>query len=258
MRKKTVLTLSEMKAAKQKIAVLTCYDFAMAKILAKTDIDVLLVGDSLGMVKLGYANTLPVTMEDMISHCASVRRGAPEAFIICDMPFMSYESSVSTAVENAGRLIKEGCADAVKLEGGREMAETVEAIVNAKIPVAGHVGLMPQAVNAMGGYKIQGKCETSSQKIFECAAILEESGASLLFVECVPSELAQKITQKVNIPVIGIGSGKETDGQVLVLDDMLGLNAAAPKFVERFAALEKDVENAVSSYVASVKMSTTK
>ena len=203
--KTTVTTLQNMKAENKKIAMLTCYDYSTAKLMDEAGVDTILVGDSLGNTMLGYEDTISVTVEDMIHHCAAVARGAKNPLIVCDMPFMSYQSSVYDAVVNAGRLMKEGRAQMVKLEGGKEVCPQIEAIVKASIPVCAHLGLTPQSINALGGYKVQGKTEDAAQKLIDDARAVEAAGASMLVLECVPEKLATKITEELSIPTIGIG-----------------------------------------------------
>ena len=233
---------------------LTSYDYSTAKLIDEAGVNTILVGDSLGTVILGYEDTLPVTMEDMIHHTRAVTRGAKNALVIADMPFMSYQTSVCDAVKNAGRLIKEGGAQAVKLEGGAAVKEQIKAIVNASIPVVGHIGLTPQSINTFGGFKVQGKSEESARKIIEDAKIIEEAGAFMLVMECVPERLAKIITESVNIPTIGIGAGKYCDGQVLVYQDMLGMfTDFVPKFVKKYADVGEIMKNAFSEYIKEVK-----
>ena len=234
--KTTVSTLKKQKENGEKITMLTCYDYSMAKLMDEAGIEILLIGDSLGNTMLGYENTLPVTMEDMIAHTAAVSRGAKNAFVLADMPFMSYQTSVYDAVLNAGRLMKEGHAHGVKLEGGARVCPQIEAIVAADIPVCAHIGLTPQSINAFGGFKVQGKSEEAARQLVEDAKKVEAAGASLLVMECVPAKLAEVITKTVSIPTIGIGAGAGCDGQVLVNQDMLGMfSDFTPKFVKRFA-----------------------
>jgi len=252
--KNTVSTLLSQKQNGDKITMLTSYDYSTAKIIDEAGVNTILVGDSLGTVILGYEDTLPVTMEDMIHHTRAVSRGAKNALVIADMPFMSYQTSVCDAVKNAGRLIKEGGAQAVKLEGGAAVKEQIKAIVNASIPVVGHIGLTPQSINAFGGFKVQGKSEESAKKIIEDAKIIEEAGAFMLVMECVPERLAKIITESVNIPTIGIGAGKYCDGQVLVYQDMLGMfTDFVPKFVKKYADVGEIMKNAFSEYIKEVK-----
>ena len=254
MNKKTVPLMLQMKNNKQKITMLTCYDYVMAKLLTSQDIDVLLVGDSLGTVKLGYESTIPVTLEDMIYHTKAVKRGNSGALIVTDMPFMSYEISVEEAVRNASRLIKEGGAEAVKIEGGAEICDKVKAITDAKIPVVGHIGLTPQAVNKFGGYKVQGRGQDAQKKLLEDAKALEEAGAFMIVLEAIPEDLAKKVTQSLVIPTIGIGGGKYCDGQVLVIDDMLGMfTDFVPKFVKKYANTGETIKDAVKNYIEEVR-----
>lgn len=234
--KNTVTTLQKQKNEQDKITMLTCYDYSMAKLMDASGINVLLIGDSLGQVMLGYEDTLPVTMEDMIHHTAAVSRGAKDAFVLADMPFMSYQTSIYDAVANAGRLMKEGRANGVKLEGGAAVCPQIKAIVEASIPVCAHIGLTPQSVNAFGGFKVQGKNEEAARQLIEDAKKVEEAGAFMVVLECVPAKLAAIISKKVSIPTIGIGAGKGCDGQVLVYQDMLAMfSDFKPKFVRQFA-----------------------
>ncbi len=254
MNKVTTSTVREMKKNGEKIVMLTGYDCPMAKMLNDAGIDIILVGDSLGMVKLGFDSTLPVTLDDILYHCKSVRRGNTRAMHVADMPFMSYEVSVDEAIANAGKLIKLGGAEAVKIEGGTEIVGTVTALVNAKIPVMGHIGLTPQAINTLGGYRVQGKNAMAAQKLVDAAVALETAGIFALVLECVPEALAAEISQRLAIPVIGIGAGVGCDGQVLVTDDMLGLFAEfKPKFVKRYAELRPLILGALKQYTAEVK-----
>ena len=234
--KNTVATIQQQKENNDKITMLTAYDYSMAKLMDESGINMLLVGDSLGMVMLGYKDTLSVTMEDMIHHTAAVSRGAKEAMVVADMPFMSYQTSVYDALTNAGRLMKEGRCSAVKLEGGLCVCPQIKAITEASIPVVAHLGLTPQSVNAFGGFKVQGKSEEAAQKILDEARAVEEAGAFALVLECVPAKLAEKISKSISIPTIGIGAGAGCDGQVLVYQDMLALfSDFKPKFVKHFA-----------------------
>ena len=250
-------TVSIFKAAKEKgekLTMLTAYDYTTAKLVDKAGIDTILVGDSLGMVMLGYEDTISVTMEDMISHTAAVARGAKRAFIVADMPFMSYQTSVYDAVYNAGRLMKEGRADAVKLEGGAKFSEHVRAITDASIPVIGHIGLTPQSVNAFGGFKVQGKSLDAARALIRDAQALEEAGAVAVVLECIPSKLAELVTASINIPTIGIGAGAGCDGQVLVYQDMLGMyEGLAPKFAKRFEEVGALMVKAFKEYNEEVK-----
>lgn len=255
--KTTVSTLKKQKENGEKITMLTCYDYSMAKLMDESGIEILLIGDSLGNTMLGYENTLPVTMEDMIAHTAAVSRGAKNAFVLADMPFMSYQTSVYDAVLNAGRLMKEGHAHGVKLEGGARVCPQIEAIVAADIPVCAHIGLTPQSINAFGGFKVQGKSEEAARQLVEDAKKVEVAGASLLVMECVPAKLAEVITKTVSIPTIGIGAGAGCDGQVLVNQDMLGMfSDFTPKFVKRFANVGEIMKQAFADYSAEVKAGT--
>lgn len=252
--RKTILDIKKMKIQGEKIAVLTAYDYGMASILDESDIDILLVGDSLGMVVLGYDTTLPVTMEDMLHHTKAVSRGAQNALIVADMPFLSYQISPESALANAGRFLQEANAQAVKLEGGREYAEIVKKITSAGIPVMAHLGLTPQSIHQIGGYKVQGKKEDAARKIIEDAKILEEAGAFSLVLECIPEGLASEITHSLAIPTIGIGAGVNCDGQVLVINDMLGIyDKFTPKHVKKYANLNLEIKKAVKTYIAEVK-----
>lgn len=255
--KVTIHTLKKLKAAGQKICMVTAYDATFARLLDEAGADVLLVGDSVGMVVQGNDSTLPVTMDQMIYHCRAVTRGTKRAHVVGDMPFMSYQSSVEDAVRNAGRLVAEGGVGAVKLEGGAEFAETVSRIVRASIPVMGHLGLTPQSVHKMGGYVVQGRDEETARKLAEDALALEEAGAYAVVLEGVPLELAKQITARLHIPTIGIGAGKHCDGQVLVCYDLLGLNPDfKPKFVKRYADLHGSVTGAVGTFFQEVRAQT--
>lgn len=252
--KNTVVTLQNAKDNGEKITMLTAYDYSMAKLIDEAGINMILVGDSLGMVMLGYEDTLSVTMEDMIHHTRAVARGAKDAFVVADMPFMSYQTSVYDAVYNAGRLMKEGRAQAVKLEGGREVAEQIRAITKASIPVVGHLGLTPQSLNAFGGFKVQGKSEEAARKLLEDAKIIEEAGAVAIVLECVPAKLAELISKQVKVPIIGIGAGAGCDGQVLVYQDMLAMfGDFKPKFVKQFAPIGDLMKEAFAKYIEEVK-----
>ena len=236
---------------------LTAYDYSTAKLIDEAGINMILVGDSLGMVVLGYEDTLSVTMEDMIHHTAAVARGAKNTFVVADMPFMSYQTSVYDAVVNAGRLMKEGRAQAVKLEGGKEVAEHIRAITNASIPVVSHLGLTPQSLNAFGGFKVQGKSEEAAKKLLEDALAVEEAGAVAVVLECVPAKLAELISKKLRIPTIGIGAGAGCDGQVLVYQDMLAMfSDFKPKFVKHFAQIGEQMKAAFAAYSEEVKNGT--
>lgn len=255
--KKTVLTFAKAKENGEKLTMLTAYDYSTAKLIDGAGIDAILVGDSLGNVMLGYEDTLSVTVDDMIHHGAAVARGAKEALVVIDMPFMSYQTSVYDAVVNAGRLMKEGRAQAVKLEGGVEVAPQIKAIVDAGIPVMAHIGLTPQSINAFGGFKVQGKSEAQAKKLIEDALAVQEAGAFAVTLECVPEKLATLVTKKLYIPTIGIGAGAGCDGQVLVYADMLGMfSDFTPKFVKRFAETGKLMTDAFKAYIEEVKAGT--
>lgn len=252
--KNTVLTFKQAKEKGEKLSMLTAYDYSTAKLIDEAGVNSILIGDSLGNVILGYEDTISVTMEDMIHHCAAVARGAKNALIVCDMPFMSYQTSVYDAVVNAGRLMKEGRAQAVKLEGGKEVCPQVKAIVDAGIPVCGHLGLTPQSINAFGGFKVQAKTEAAAKKLIEDAKALEEAGAFAMVLECVPAKIAELVTEKVSVPTIGIGAGNVCDGQVLVYQDMLGMfSDFTPKFVKRFADIGTVMRDAFAAYDCEVK-----
>lgn len=250
----TVSTLLAQKRSGDKITMLTAYDYTTAKIIDQCGVNSILVGDSLGMVMLGYENTLPVTMEDMIHHTAAVSRAAENAFVVADMPFMSYQVSVQEAVANAGRLIKEGGAQAVKLEGGADVCDRISAIVKASIPVVAHLGLTPQSVNAFGGFKVQGKSLENARRLISDALKIQEAGACAVVLEGIPAKLAEIITKKLDIPTIGIGAGKNCDGQVLVYQDMLGLTTGhTPKFVKRFADVGAVMRQGITDYINESK-----
>jgi 3-methyl-2-oxobutanoate hydroxymethyltransferase len=252
--KVTIPSLRKLKQIGQKICMVTAYDATFARILDEAGADVLLVGDSLGMVVQGQTSTLPVTMDQMVYHTACVARGTRRALVVGDMPFMSYQVSAEEAVRNAGRLVTEGGAGCVKLEGGQEFAEVVSRITRASIPVMGHLGLTPQSVHKMGGYVVQGRDEQAARRILEDAVALEQAGCVALVLECVPLELARAITQRLTIPTIGIGAGKETDGQVLVCYDLLGMNPDfKPKFVKRYANLYGSIKEASEAFFAEVR-----
>ena len=252
--KTTVADFSKMKASGEKITMVTAYDYSTAKLICDTGINSILVGDSLGMVMLGYPDTLSVTMEDMISHSRAVVRAQSDALIICDMPFMSYQTSVYDAVKNAGALIKEGGAGAVKLEGGAEFAEHIRAIVKASIPVCGHIGMTPQSVNAFGGFKVQGKTIQAAKKLVEDALALEKAGVFAIVLECVPKEIAQYVSMRVNVPTIGIGAGAGCDGQVLVYQDIMGMYSDfTPKFAKRYAQVGDIMRDAFKAFNNEVK-----
>lgn len=250
----TTTKLARMKKDGRKIAMLTAYDYTTAKILDGAGIDILLVGDSLGMVILGYENTLPVTLDEMLHHTRAVANGTKNALIVADMPFLSYEVEAKEAVRNAGRLIKEAGAQAVKVEGGGEIVETIKAMVRAKIPVMGHIGLTPSAIHQMGGYKIQGRNYEAAQKLLNDAKELSKTGIFALVLECIPYQLAREITESVEIPTIGIGAGPHCDGQVLVVYDLLGLyDEIRPKFAKRYRELGKEIKGAATEFIDEVR-----
>ncbi|MDR0852778.1 MAG: 3-methyl-2-oxobutanoate hydroxymethyltransferase [Clostridiales Family XIII bacterium] len=252
--KTTVVSLKQQKVNAEKITMLTAYDYSTAKLMDEAGIEILLVGDSLGMVMLGYDDTLSVTMEDMIHHSVAVSRGAKDALVLTDMPFMSYQTSVYDAVVNAGRLMKEGRAQAVKLEGGAEFAPHIRAITEASIPVFAHLGLTPQSINAFGGFKVQGKSDAAAEKLIADALAIEEAGAVAVVLEGIPSQLGKTITEKLSIPTIGIGAGPDTDGQVLVYQDMLNLYGKfKPKFVKVFAEGGAVFGEGFAKYIEEVK-----
>lgn len=252
--KNTVLTMQKQKEQGEKISMLTAYDYSTAKLMDQAGINSLLVGDSLGMVMLGYEDTLSVTMEDMIHHSRAVANGAQNALVVTDLPFMSYHISIPEAVANAGRLIKEGHAAAVKLEGGEAFSETIQAITRASIPVMGHIGLTPQSIHAFGGFKVQGKTIEAAQKILQDALAVEKAGAFAIVLEAIPADLAALITKKLTIPTIGIGAGNQTDGQVLVYQDMLGMyGEMQPKFVKRYADLGAEMNSAIQHYKTEIQ-----
>lgn len=255
--KNTIVSLQAAKDSGNKISMLTAYDYTTAKIMDEAGVNTILVGDSLGMVCLGYEDTLSVTMQDMIHHSAAVARGVSNAFIVTDLPFMSYQSSVYDAVVNAGRLMKEGRANAIKLEGGFEVCEQIKAITQASIPVFGHLGLTPQSINALGGYKVQGKTLQAAQDLIDAALAVEKAGAVALVLECVPEELATLITQKLSIPTIGIGAGANCDGQVLVYQDMLGMyKGTTAKFVKQYENLSERMTQAFQAYFSDIQAQT--
>lgn len=249
----TINTLREMKAKGEKIACLTAYDVSFAQILDNAGVDIVLVGDSLGMVIQGLDSTIPVTMDEMIYHGQVVSRGINRALLIMDMPFMS-DASTQQAVENAGRFMKECGANMVKLEGGADQRELVETLTRLGIPVCAHLGLQPQRVHKLGGYKVQGRDAAVAEKMLNDARVLEQAGADLLLLECVPAELAKKVTEQADIPVIGIGAGNQTDGQILVLYDILGISAGRiPKFSKNYMQQADSIQQAVSQYIDEVK-----
>ena len=252
-KKKTIKTFHQKKERGESIAMLTGYDYPTALALDRAGIDAILVGDSLGMVVLGYENTVPVTMEEMLHHCRAVARGARSAILIGDMPFMSYQVSVEQAVRNAGRFLQEGGMHVVKLEGGRERLDAIRAIISAGIPVMGHLGLTPQSINALGGYHPQGRTTAAAKRILEDALLLEEAGCFSIVLESVPARSAELISKRIAIPTIGIGAGAGCDGQVLVVHDMLGLfDRFIPKFVKKYADLHGEMQRAFGEYIDDV------
>ena len=253
-KKVTTLTFRQKKERGEAITMLTAYDYPTAMAMDKAGVDSILVGDSLAMVVLGYENTLPVTMDEMLHHARAVARGAKSALLVGDMPFMSYQVSVEDAVRNAGRFLQNGGMDAVKLEGGRERADAVRAIVGAGIPVMGHLGLTPQSVHQLGGFRAQGKTASAAKRLLEDAKILEEAGAFSLVLEAVPARLAEYISKQISIPTIGIGAGAGCDGQVLVTHDLLGLfERFTPKFVKQYTQFHKEMDKAFTDYIDDVE-----
>ena len=252
--KQSVLTFKKMKEDGKKISMLTAYDYSTAKLMDEAGIHGILVGDSLGNVMLGYEDTIPVTMQDMITFGSAVSRGAKNALVVIDLPFMSYQISTAQALENAGRLMKEAGADAVKLEGGASVCPQIKVITDAGIPVMAHIGLTPQSVNVFGGFKIQGKSREAALKLIEDAKNVEEAGAFAVVLEGIPSSVAEIITNSINIPTIGIGAGAECDGQILVNQDMFGLfSDFTPKFVKRYAEIGKEMKRAIADYMEEVE-----
>ncbi|NFO15544.1 3-methyl-2-oxobutanoate hydroxymethyltransferase [Clostridium botulinum] len=251
--KNTIATFQEFKNKGKKISMLTAYDYSMAKIIDESGINGILIGDSLGMVIKGEEDTLSVTVDEIIYHTKSVKKGAKNALIVSDMPFLSYHTSVEEAVKNAGKMIKECGANAVKLEGGASVIKQIKAIVDAQIPVMGHLGLTPQSVNAFGGFKIQGKSEEAAKRLIEDAKLIEDAGAFAIVLECVPKKVAEIITKEISIPTIGIGAGNECDGQILVYQDMLGMfDDFIPKFVKQYANLGAQMREAIQIYIGEV------
>ncbi len=250
----TVSSFLKAKNDSEKISMLTAYDYSTAKLLDEAGVDSLLVGDSLAMVVLGHENTLKVTVDDMIHHCKAVSRGAKRAMVIGDMPFMSYHVDIQDSVRNAGRFIQEGGVHGVKLEGGREIIDKVKAVINAQIPVMGHLGLTPQSVNVFGGFKVQGRKEEQAKKIIEDALLLQEAGVFAIVLECVPERLAKLISEKLQIPTIGIGAGRYCDGQILVSQDMLGMYTDfVPKFVKQYSNLCDTIKESTSTYIKEIR-----
>lgn len=255
--KHTVATLQAAKAGGERFAMVTCYDYTTARIVEDAGIETVLVGDSLGNVILGYENTLSVTMEDMIHHSRAVSRGLKDALLVVDMPFMSYQVSVEDAVRNAGRLVQEGFAEVVKLEGGVKIADRIAAIADAGIPVCAHIGMTPQSVNSFGGFKVQGKSLETAQRFLDDARAVEQAGASMVVIECVPAPLAEMATRMLRIPTVGIGAGAGCDAQVLVCQDLLGMyRDFVPKFVKRFAETGNDMKRAFEQYAREVRAGT--
>lgn len=255
-KKNTILTLLDMKARGEKVSQVTAYDYSTARLVDAAGINTVLVGDSLGMTMQGYPDTLPVTMDEMVVYGRSVGRACKDTFVILDMPFMSYQASVEQAVMNAGRLMKETGANAVKLEGGKTVAAQIKAIVESGIPVCAHIGMTPQSANAFGGFKVQGKGEANARRVLEDALAVEEAGAFMCVLECVPPKLAALITKKTKMITIGIGGGVGCDGQVLVWQDMMGMSDFKPKFVRRFAEVGQILTDAFKAYDAEVKAGT--
>ena len=256
-KKVTTRTFLEKKERGQPISMLTAYDYPTALAMDKAGVDSILVGDSLGMVVLGYENTLPVTMEEMLHHCRAVARGAKIALLVGDMPFMSYQVSVEEAVRNAGRFLQQGGMDAVKLEGGRERLDAIRAITGAGIPVMGHLGLTPQSVHQLGGFRAQGKTATAAKRLLEDALLLQEAGCFSIVLESVPARLGELVSKKLGIPTIGIGAGLGCDGQVLVTHDLLGLfERFTPKFVKKYANLHIEMQRAFGEYLSDVESKT--
>lgn len=250
----TTSTLRSMKDRGEKITVLTAYDYTMARLLDQTGVEILLVGDSLGMVMLGYDSTIPVTLADMLHHTRAVARGTQKAMVLADMPFLSYHTSLEESVKNAGILMQQGGAQAVKLEGGKEIVPVIEKLVSSGIPVMGHLGLTPQQVHQMGGYSVQGKSEDTARKIIDDAKAIEAAGVFAVVLECIPYQLAEIVSKELKIPTIGIGAGAGCDGQVLVTHDLLGMyQDLAPKFVKRYGQLGESLKDAVSKYISEVK-----
>ena len=248
-KKVTILDLQRKKEKGEKITMLTAYDYPTAMLVERAGIDVILVGDSLAMVVLGHESTVAVTMDEMIHHCKAVSKGARYPLLVGDMPFLSYQVTVEKAIANAGRFLKEGGMDVVKLEGGQEMAATVKAIVDAGIPVMGHIGLTPQSISKLGGYKVQGRDVAAARKLLDDAVALEEAGCFAIILEAIPDRVAKLITERVSIPTIGIGAGRDCDGQVLVLHDMIGLfDRFTPRFVKRYTNIFPQVIEALESY----------
>ena len=256
-KKISIPDLKKMKSAGEKITMLTAYDFPTAQIVDRAGIEMVLVGDSLGNCVLGYETTVPVTMDEMIHHTKAVRRGVKYAFLVGDMPFLSYQTSCEDAIRNAGRFMKEGGTDGVKLEGGAEVADKAKAIIDAGMPCVGHLGLTPQSASKLGGFKVQGKDEAQAKKIIDDAKILEDAGCFCIILECIPAPLAEQVTKAVTVPTIGIGAGPHCDGQVLVYHDMVGLfERFRPKFAKQYINLSPEILKAVEAFKKEVKDST--
>ncbi len=254
------ISITDLKAKKkrgERIVMMTCYDYPSARLLDNAGFDILFIGDTLGMVVLGYDTTIPVTMDEMLHHTKAVVRGSSRAHVLADMPFMSYQASPEEALRNAGRLLKEGGAQSVKLEGGVRVADTVRFIVEAGIPVMSHIGLTPQSINQLGGYKVQGKTPAAAVRLVNDAAALEQAGAYAVVLECVPAQLARTISERVTIPTIGIGAGPHCDGQVQVFHDLLGLfDSFVPRHAKRYANLGAEITRAVRAYASEVREGT--
>lgn len=254
MKNNTVKTFLDMKRNNEKITMLTAYDYSTAQLLDEAGVNALLVGDSLGMVVLGYPDTLQVTVDDIIHHSKAVARGATHALIVADMPFLSYHISTEETIRNAGRMIQEGNAHCVKLEGGKDIIPQIKGLIKAQIPVMGHIGLTPQSVHMFGGFRVQGKQEEDAKRLIEDALLLEEAGVFAIVLEGIPAKLAQIISKQLSIPTIGIGAGRHCDGQVLVVNDMLGIfSDFTPKFVKTYANIKEDISQGVTQYIADVK-----
>lgn len=251
--KVTIDYLKEKKRIGKKITMLTAYDFATSLLLDKTGIDIILVGDSLGMVALGYETTLPVTLEEMLHHAKAVTRGAKRAFVVGDMPFMTYQTSIDKAVSNAGRFLKEAGVHSVKIEGGKSVVEKIGAMTGAGIPVMGHLGLTPQSINLLSGYKAQGKTDEAGRALMDDALALQNAGVFSIVLECIPASLGKQITEAVDIPIIGIGAGQWCDGQVLVTDDLLGKFEKVPKFAKKYLNMHKLAGKAIDEFIDDVR-----
>lgn len=254
---KKTIDFKKMKENNETIAMMTAYDYPAGKLVEEAGMDMILVGDSLGMVALGYDSTVPVTIEDMILHTKAVRRGARDTFVVTDMPFLTYHSTISETLANAKRLIQEGGAHAVKLEGAGDVVTMIKKLTQAGVPVVGHLGLTPQSVGVLGGYKVQGKDIEGAKKLIKDALAIEEAGAFSLVLECIPQQLAKLVTKELNIPTVGIGAGNQTDGQVLVYHDVIGYGIdRVPKFVKQYAKISPIIRDAVSQYIKEVKAKT--